>query len=151
MSGARPNYRRGGPDLEAPGKSGAPGATPSYGRAVPDAPTLVAFSLAAVALLVVPGPAVLCILTRSVDQGRAAGLVSVAGIHAGTLVHVAGAAAGLSALLVSSAAAYTAVKWAGAAYLVVLGLRRLLAPVPAGEGGERAHRRSGRPSARGWW
>ena len=94
---------------------------------MPDAPTLAAFALAAVALLVVPGPAVLYIVTRSVDQGRAAGLVSVAGIHVGTLVHVGAAAAGLSALLVSSSAAYTAVTWAGAAYLIGLGLRRLRA------------------------
>ena len=108
---------------------GHPGALPS--NSMPDAPTLAAFSVAAVALLVVPGPAVLYIVTRSVDQGRAAGLVSVAGIHVGTLVHVAAAAAGLSALLVSSAAAYTALRWAGAAYLIVLGARRLLARRPA--------------------
>jgi threonine/homoserine/homoserine lactone efflux protein len=83
--------------------------------------------VAAVTLLVIPGPAVLYIVTRSVDQGRAAGLASVCGVHVGTLVHVAAAALGLSALLVSSATAYHAVRWLGAAYLIWLGIRRLLA------------------------
>jgi threonine/homoserine/homoserine lactone efflux protein len=70
---------------------------------------------------------VLYIVTRSVDQGRAAGLASVCGVHVGTLLHVAAAALGLSALLVSSATAYDTVRWLGAAYLVWLGVRRLLA------------------------
>jgi threonine/homoserine/homoserine lactone efflux protein len=94
---------------------------------MPDATTLALFTAAAVTLLVIPGPAVLYIVTRSVDQGRAAGLASVAGIHVGTLLHVAAAALGLSALLVSSALAYDTVRWLGAAYLVWLGVRRLLA------------------------
>jgi len=71
------------------------------------------------------------IVTRSVDQGRRVGLASVAGVHVGTVVHVLAAAAGLSAILVSSALAFTTVKYAGAAYLVVLGLRRLLGPAGA--------------------
>ena len=94
---------------------------------MPDASTLALFTVAAVTLLVIPGPAVLYVVTRSVDQGRAAGLVSVAGIHVGTLLHVAAAALGLSALLVSSAMAYNTLRWLGAAYLIWLGLRRLLA------------------------
>ncbi|HEY7607249.1 MAG TPA: LysE family translocator [Actinomycetes bacterium] len=94
---------------------------------MPEASTLALFTLAAITLLVIPGPSVLYIVTRSVDQGRAAGLASVGGIHVGTLVHVAAAALGLSALLVSSATAYNAVRWVGAAYLVWLGVRRLLA------------------------
>jgi threonine/homoserine/homoserine lactone efflux protein len=94
---------------------------------MPDASALALFTVAAITLLVIPGPSVLYIVTRSVDQGRAAGLASVGGIHVGTLVHVAAAALGLSALLVSSATAYNAVRWLGAAYLVWLGLRRLLA------------------------
>lgn len=99
----------------------------------PEPSTLALFTLAALALLLVPGPAVLYIVTRSMDQGRAAGLASVAGIATGTLVHVVAAAAGLSALLVSSAAAYNVVRWAGAAYLIVLGVRRLLTREAAGE------------------
>ena len=94
---------------------------------MPDPSTLALFAVAAVTLLVIPGPAVLYIVTRSVDQGRAAGLASVCGVHVGTLVHVAAAALGLSALLVSSATAYHAVRWLGAAYLIWLGIRRLLA------------------------
>ena len=94
---------------------------------MPDLATLALFAVAAVTLLVIPGPAVLYIVTRSVDQGRAAGLASVCGVHVGTLVHVAAAALGLSALLVSSASAYSAVRWLGAAYLIWLGVRRLLA------------------------
>jgi threonine/homoserine/homoserine lactone efflux protein len=73
---------------------------------------------------------VLYIVTRSVTQGRRAGFVSVLGIHAGTLVHVAAAAFGVSAILVRSSTAFHAVKYAGAAYLVYLGVRRLLTPVP---------------------
>ena len=94
---------------------------------MPETSTLALFTLAAVTLLVIPGPSVLYIVTRSVDQGRAAGLASVGGIHVGTLVHVAAAALGLSALLVSSTTAYNAVRWVGAAYLVWLGVQRLLA------------------------
>jgi threonine/homoserine/homoserine lactone efflux protein len=94
---------------------------------MPEASTLALFAVAAITLLVIPGPSVLYIVTRSLDQGRAAGLASVGGIHVGTLVHVAAAAFGLSALLVSSATAYNAVRWVGAAYLVWLGVRRLLA------------------------
>ena len=94
---------------------------------MPEASTLALFTVAAITLLVIPGPAVLYIVSRSVDQGRAAGLASVCGVHVGTLLHVAAAALGLSALLVSSATAYDAVRWLGAAYLVWLGVRRLLA------------------------
>ena len=84
------------------------------------------FVVAAFLLLITPGPAVLYIVTRSMDQGRRAGLVSVAGVHAGTLVHIGAAAAGLSAVLTASALAFSVVKYLGAAYLVYLGVRRLL-------------------------
>jgi threonine/homoserine/homoserine lactone efflux protein len=86
---------------------------------------LLLFMTAAVVLLVVPGPAVLYIVARSVDQGRKAGLASCSGIATGGLVHVLAAALGLSALLVSSALAYSAVKYVGAAYLVYLGIKKL--------------------------
>jgi threonine/homoserine/homoserine lactone efflux protein len=94
---------------------------------MPEASTLALFGVAAITLLVIPGPAVIYIVTRSVDQGRAAGLASVCGVHVGTLLHVTAAALGLSALLVSSATAYHAARWLGAAYLIWLGVRRLLA------------------------
>jgi threonine/homoserine/homoserine lactone efflux protein len=92
---------------------------------MPSAMTLGLFAVAAVALLVVPGPAVLYITTRSAAQGRRAGMVSVAGVHTGTLVHVLAAVAGLSALLVASALAFSVVKVVGAAYLIVLGVRTI--------------------------
>ena len=93
---------------------------------MPEPSTLAVFVLAAVALLITPGPAVLYIVARSVEQGRWAGLVSALGVHVGTLVHVAAAALGLSALLVSSALAFDIVKYLGALYLSYLGVRRLL-------------------------
>ena len=73
---------------------------------------LAIFAVSALALLLVPGPAVLYIVTRSIHQGKRAGLVSVLGIHLGTLVHITAATVGLSALLVSSASAFTVVKLA---------------------------------------
>ena len=84
------------------------------------------FTAAAMALIVVPGPAVLYIVAQSVDGGRRAGLVSALGIATGGLVHVLAAAIGISSLVLSSATAFAVVKYAGAAYLVVLGIRRLL-------------------------
>jgi threonine/homoserine/homoserine lactone efflux protein len=86
---------------------------------------LLLFLTAAAVLLAIPGPAVLYIVARSVDQGRRAGLASSSGIATGGLVHVLAATAGLSALLVSSAVAYSVVKYAGAAYLIYLGIKKL--------------------------
>jgi threonine/homoserine/homoserine lactone efflux protein len=93
--------------------------------AVPSATTFALFSAAALALIVVPGPAVTYVVTQSLDKGRSAGLVSALGIACGGLVHVAAAAVGLSALIASSADAFTVVKLVGAAYLIALGLLRL--------------------------
>jgi threonine/homoserine/homoserine lactone efflux protein len=87
--------------------------------------SLVLFMTGAMLLLLVPGPAVLYITSRSIGLGRAAGLVSAMGIAVGTLFHVAAATLGLSALLVSSASAFRFVKYAGAAYLIYLGIRTL--------------------------
>lgn len=93
---------------------------------MPSATTYGLFVLAAVTLLVIPGPAVLYIVSRSVDQGRAAGLASVLGVTTGTLIQIAFAVVGLSSLVLASAVAFDVVKYAGAAYLLVLGVRRLL-------------------------
>jgi threonine/homoserine/homoserine lactone efflux protein len=93
---------------------------------MPDLSTLAVFCAASLALAVVPGPAVIYIVAQSVDQGRLAGLVSALGIGVGGLVHVAAATVGLSSLLASSATAFAIVKYAGAGYLVVLGIMRLL-------------------------
>lgn len=94
---------------------------------MPDPSKLPLFLLAAGILLLTPGPAVLYIVARSADQGRLAGLVSVLGIETGNLFHVLAATLGLSALLFSSAMAFTVVKYLGAAYLIWIGVRRLLA------------------------
>jgi threonine/homoserine/homoserine lactone efflux protein len=91
----------------------------------PGAANLGLFISAALVLLVIPGPAVLYIVARSVEQGRLAGFVSDLGIHTATLVHVAAAALGLSAILASSAVAFSVVKYAGAAYLIWLGLKKI--------------------------
>ncbi|HZP36551.1 MAG TPA: LysE family translocator [Methylomirabilota bacterium] len=92
---------------------------------LPEWSSLGLFAIAALVLLLTPGPAVLYIVTRSIDQGRRAGLVSVLGVHVGTLAHIFAAAAGLSALLAASATAFGVVKYLGAAYLIYIGLRRL--------------------------
>src|SRR6476646_8654285 len=94
---------------------------------MPTPSTLALFSLAAVALAVVPGPAVAYIVTQSVDKGRRAGIVSAFGIATGGLVHVTAATIGLSALIASSAIAFNVVKLVGAAYLITVGIRRILA------------------------
>ena len=93
---------------------------------MPSGATLAVFALASFLLIIVPGPAVLYVVTRSIAQGRRAGIVSMLGVETGGLVHVAAAAIGLSALVASSAAAFTVVKFAGAAYLIFLGVRRLV-------------------------
>jgi threonine/homoserine/homoserine lactone efflux protein len=110
---------------------------------MPDASTLALFVPAALALLLVPGPAVLYIVAQSASHGRRAGLVSMAGIETGGLVHVGAAALGLSALVASSAVAFSVVKYAGAAYLVVLGVRRILSRERLGAVEPAARRTSG--------
>lgn len=88
--------------------------------------TLSLFLLAALGLLFIPGPAVLFVMTRSVDQGRRVGTISSLGIGAADLIHTTAAAFGLSALLMTSALAFSVVKYLGAAYLIFLGIRTLL-------------------------
>ena len=85
------------------------------------------FLAAGVLLNVTPGPDMLYVATRSTCQGRAAGVVSALAISCGGLAHTAAAALGLSAVLMYSAVAYEVVRWAGAAYLVYMGLKILLA------------------------
>ena len=92
---------------------------------MPDASTYALFVAAALALLLVPGPAVVYVVARSVSGGRLTGLVSVLGIELGTLTHVAFAAAGLSAIVASSVVAFSVVKWLGAVYLIWIGLRQI--------------------------
>jgi threonine/homoserine/homoserine lactone efflux protein len=107
---------------------------------MPEWSTLCLFVVAASILVIVPGPNTLYIITRSLQQGIAAGIVSCLGVMVGTLFHITAAALGISALLMSSALAFTLVKYAGAAYLIYLGVRTILTkekfstgakPVPA--------------------
>jgi threonine/homoserine/homoserine lactone efflux protein len=99
---------------------------------VPDLTTFLLFAAAGIAFLAIPGPSVFYIVTRSLVQGRRAGVTSMLGVQAGGLVHVVAAAFGMSALIASSAEAFTVVKYAGAAYLVLLGVRKLMARADEG-------------------
>lgn len=92
---------------------------------MPDVSTILAFITAALILLIIPGPAVLYIITRSTEQGTKAGLISVCGIQAGTLVHAIAASLGVSAILMASAMAFAVLKYAGAAYLIWLGCKKI--------------------------
>jgi threonine/homoserine/homoserine lactone efflux protein len=98
----------------------------SHTPRVPDPSTLLLFVGASLALLAIPGPAVIYVVTRSLDQGRAAGIVSVLGVETGTFAYALAAAAGLTGLIAASEVGFTVVKYAGAAYLVYLGVRKLL-------------------------
>ncbi|MDX6486149.1 MAG: hypothetical protein QOF43_1302, partial [Gaiellaceae bacterium] len=93
---------------------------------MPSLSTYALFVVTALALLAIPGPAVLYVVSRSIDQGRRAGLASVLGITTGTVVHVTLATVGLSSLILASRVAFDTVRYAGAAYLIYLGVRRLL-------------------------
>lgn len=88
--------------------------------------TVGVFAVASIVLALIPGPDMLYIATRSVTQGRSAGVVSALGVHAGVLIHTLAAALGLSALIAASAVAFSVVKFAGAAYLIYLGIKTLL-------------------------
>jgi len=94
-------------------------------RTMPDTQSLLVFIGAGLLLNVTPGPDVLYIVGRSVSQGRAAGVVSALGIAAGCLVHVTAAAVGLSAMMMALPVAFDVVRYAGAAYLVWLGVSTL--------------------------
>lgn len=93
---------------------------------IPNHSPLLLFVTGGIVLLAIPGPAVFYIVGRSIDQGRRAGIVSALGIASGALVHVTAAALGLSAVLMASAVAFGTVKYMGAAYLIYLGVQKLL-------------------------
>jgi threonine/homoserine/homoserine lactone efflux protein len=94
---------------------------------LPDLPHLVVFLAATLALNLTPGPDMLYIMARGVEQGRAAAVASVAGIALGILIHTLVAAFGLASVLASSRTAYEGIRYAGATYLCYLGVRVLLA------------------------
>ena len=87
---------------------------------------MIAFAVASLALLVIPGPAVLYVINRSIADGRSIALAGVAGLELGNFVHVIAATIGLSALIAASATAFGVVKWIGAGYLIYIGIRTIL-------------------------
>ena len=93
---------------------------------MPSLDSIVAFAIASLALLVIPGPAVLYVINRSIADGRSIALAGVAGLELGNFVHVIAATIGLSAVIAASATAFGIVKWIGAGYLIFIGLRTLI-------------------------
>lgn len=100
------------------------------GRTVPTTATLLTFTLAAAALVVVPGPSVVYVTTRGVEFGRRAGMVSVAGLEMGSLLHLVATVAGLATLLTAWPAGLQLLQWAGAGYLLWLALDQFRAARP---------------------
>ena len=100
---------------------------------MPTTATLIAFALATLAIVAVPGPSVAFVVTRSLEHGRRAGLYSVLGIETGAALHVAAASAGLDAVLQRSPAAHTTLRWVGALYLLGLAVQQFR-PGREGEG-----------------
>jgi threonine/homoserine/homoserine lactone efflux protein len=110
---------------------------------LPSVPLLLAFLAASLLLAVTPGPGVLYIVTRSLTEGRAAGLASVLGVALGNLGNAIGASLGLAAVLAASSVAFEIIRYVGAAYLFFLGwkaLRRRRQEAPALEPGDRNKR-----------
>ena len=89
---------------------------------MPTFPTLLTFAVAATLLIIVPGPNVLYIIARGIDQGRKAAVVSVLGVETGMLFHITAAMLGLSAIVARSDLLFNVVKFAGAAYLIWMGV-----------------------------
>ncbi len=88
--------------------------------------TVFLFSITSILLALTPGPDMLYIATRSIAQGRSAGIVSVLGVHTGVFIHTIAAVLGISALIEASAVAFNFVRFAGAAYLIYLGIHAFL-------------------------
>ncbi|MDQ4045264.1 MAG: LysE family translocator [Chloroflexota bacterium] len=89
---------------------------------MPTTPTLMAFALAAIVLVAIPGPNLIYIITRGIHQGPRAAIVSSLGVQAGMVVHVVLAALGLGAVIASSPLLYDALRYAGAGYLIWMGI-----------------------------
>lgn len=90
---------------------------------LPDPPLLIAFAVTALAVILSPGPDTVYVLTRSIGEGRLAGVVAALGIAAGLVVHISAAALGLSKLFAYAPLAYEALRWLGVAYLLYLAWR----------------------------
>jgi threonine/homoserine/homoserine lactone efflux protein len=107
-------------------------------------PSLAAFLIASFVLAATPGPGVVYIVTRTLEQGRRAGLAAVAGVALGNLGNAIGAAVGLAAVLAVSPLTFTVVKLAGAGYLVYLGLRAVRGPDTPATTSPHCSRKTGR-------
>ena len=92
---------------------------------MPEFENLHLFIIAVVALVLMPGPAVLYVVARSIEQGAKAGIASSFGLMVGAVVHILAAALGLSAILLTSALAFNVIKYLGAIYLIYLGIRKI--------------------------
>ena len=110
---------------------------------LPTLDTMMVFTAATFALLIVPGPSVVYVMTRSIEQGRSAGITAMLGLETGALIHVLAAATGLASLLAASPTAFTVIRWGGAAYLVYLAIRQFRAYRPASTGSVTTRRVSG--------
>ncbi len=115
---------------------------------MPSPALLAVFALATFVLTATPGPGVLYVVGRSVGGGRRSGLASMLGIETGEAVYIAGAALGITALLATSAIALSVLRYGGAAYLVLLGIRAWRQDAEQAEGGDEAGARAAR---RGLW
>ncbi|MEO8524076.1 MAG: LysE family translocator [Caldimonas sp.] len=93
--------------------------------AIDSGPLLAAFLLASLVLAATPGPGVVYVVARTLAQGRPAGIASVVGVAMGNMCNAIGASIGLAALFAVSSVAFTVIKFAGAAYLVYLGVKAL--------------------------
>ena len=93
---------------------------------MPSIDSIIAFAVASLALLVIPGPAVLYVINRSIADGRSTALAAVAGLEIGNFMHVVAATLGLSAVIAASATAFGVVKWIGAGYLIFIGIRTII-------------------------
>jgi threonine/homoserine/homoserine lactone efflux protein len=108
---------------------------------MPSPDNLLLFAVASVLLVLTPGPNLLYLISRTLAQGRAAGLVSLTGTTTGFVVHILAAALGVSAVFVAVPVAYDALRWAGAAYLLWLAWDAVRTPAIGTAGGVFAQRR----------
>lgn len=111
---------------------------------MPKPETVYVFAIACGGLVLLPGPALIFIVTRGVVHGRRGGLISTLGVETGNVLQVLAATVGLAAIVASSAEAFSVIKYVGAAYLVFLGMRALIGGRDGGEPGvlrRRSHRR----------
>jgi len=95
-----------------------------------DGPAIALFALAALGLVLTPGPNMIYVLSRTICQGRRAGLVSLAGVVLALTVHILAASLGLSALLLAMPVAYDVLRWVGAAYLLYIAWSAVRARTP---------------------